>query len=161
MKGVLTIKILRYQSLLIIGILLTLMILFVSAMFHVKGHTFILIAAIYLALLLVSRYFCSGKFSAQETDNNRLIIKWIRKPLFSDEKDFEIDLFDISELKVFNDFISHTPDEFYLRTHSGKSLTFHIPIIGLGNQFNRFFGILQGAKQISDMKNKETGYNKL
>ena len=45
-----------------------------------------------------------GVFSATEIENNRLQIRWIRKPLFSKETDFVIDLSDIKEVELFNDF---------------------------------------------------------
>lgn len=109
---------------------------------------------------MIVRYFCMGLFIAQELENNRITIKWIRKPLFSDESDFEIDLMDIREVSQFNDFLSHTPDEFYLKTYSGKSMSFHVPIYSLGRDYRRFYGILQSGKYLSDKKHNTEQGNK-
>ena len=150
------IKILRYFSLLITSIVLILLIIFFSAMLGLKGILGISVLVFLILSIFIVRYFSMGVFSATEIENNRLKIKWIRKPLFSKETDFEIDLSDIKEVKLFNDFLSHTPDEFYLLTYSGKSLTFHVPIFSFKNDFCRFHGILQSGRYIQkeNMKNK-------
>ncbi len=152
MRKPMTVKTLRYHSLLIIGFAMGLIFLFISAILGAKDYLSLIIGSFYFIFLMIARYFCMGQFVAQEIENNRMTINWIRKPLFSDESDLEIDLLDLAEVKVFNDFLSHTPDKFYLRTNAGESMSFHIPIFGIGNQFNRFNGILGGAAQVSNKK---------
>lgn len=145
-----TVKTLRYHALLMIAFVMGLIFMYITAMIGAKGILFLMVISVYIIFLMIARYFCMGKFVAQEIEDNRMRIQWIRKPLFSNESDFEIDLLNLAEVEVSNGFSGSTPDEFYLRTNSGKSMTFHIPIFSFGNQFDRFHGILQGGLQVSN-----------
>ena len=79
-----------------------------------------------------------GVFVIQEVGGNRLKIKWIRKPLFSGEEDFEIDLYDIKEVDLYNGTFGITPDEFYLLTYSGKSMSFYVLKMTLPNSITHY-----------------------
>lgn len=94
-------------------------------------RTFILIIGILISVLMIRLF--RGKFIAEIIDDEKLMIRWIKKPLFSREKNMVINIDTIE--KLIHVIEGRQNDYYEIKLKNGESFSFHQPFFANHTDF--------------------------